>query len=92
MTQKTVNKLLNICEPYGVEIDMYQDSWGDWSICFHAPPMHAWNSSTCSSSGWPSRSLKGIVGYLRRELAEGLYELDPNDEHDREVLLDTGQI
>ena len=92
---KTIDKLINICEPYGVTVEAFTMEFDGrdhgWYVCFHAPPMHAWVASTCSSSGWPSSSLKGIVGYLREELAQGFYELDPNDEHDKEVLLDTGQ-
>ncbi len=54
--------------------------------------MKAWVSSTCTTISYRSSSLKDLIPYLKEELSEGFYDLNPNDKCDMQVLLETGQI
>ena len=89
---KTTEKLEAICKTHGITFDADKDSCGDWNILFYAPDMKAWVSSTATTVSYRSSSLKDLIPYLKEELAEGFYTLDPNDESDMQILLETGQI
>lgn len=83
---KTLKKLEDICEPYGVEFDGYKDDWGNWNITFYAPPQMCWGSSTATVSCYHGGPLSGVIGFLKDELKDGFY---PADE---EALRVTGQL
>ena len=89
---KTAKKLEAICTTYGITFAADKDSCGDWNILFYAPDMKAWVSSTCTTISYRSSSLKDLIPYLKEELSEGFYDLNPNDKCDMQVLLETGQI
>ena len=82
---KTIAKLKTICAPHGVEIEATQDDWLDWRVVFDAPPKMAWNSSTCTVVVWDQATLRGVVGFIRHELASGF---SPASES---ALQETGQ-
>lgn len=82
---KTLEKLEAICEPHDVEFD-YDYSFGEWSITFHAPPKQCWGSSTCTVVCYNYDSLRGVIGWIRRELADGFFPADDD------VLRETGQL
>ena len=74
---KTINKLKEICKPYGVTIDVASDGrYDDWHILFDAPPEMCWCSTTATVVCWNDDNIRGIVKFIRQELAEGFYPAD----------------
>ena len=71
---KTLNKLKEICDPHGIEIDFDQDSFGYWQVLFHAPDGYLWNTTATVGNCFRNSTLKGVVGYIRGEIKEGLIE------------------
>jgi hypothetical protein len=78
---KTFNKLKEICDPHGIEIDFDQDSFGYWQVLFHAPDGYLWNTTATAGNCFRNSTLKGVVGYIRGEIKEGLIEGTPNEHH-----------
>ena len=73
--RKTLKKLENICKLHGVEFD-YDNSFGEWSITFDAPPKKCWGSSTCSVVCYNHDNLQGVIGWIRHELSAGFYDVE----------------
>ncbi len=88
----TLKKLETLCKPLGVEFDAQKNGFDGWHIIFNAMPFHVWNSSTATTSVFTGETLRGVIGFLRSEIACGFYKLDPSDPDDRQTLLVTGQI
>lgn len=82
--KKTLEKLETICAPHGVEVDARSSEYGDWNITFYAPPKMCWDVSQASVVVYHG-SLRGAVGYIKKELASGFYDAD------EATLLATGQ-
>ena len=84
---KTLDKLQEICEPHGITIDTYNGytdafnrtgNW--WSIIFDAPKGKGFVSSGCPCVGYGDKSILASVKYIKEEIAEGFFDLDPNED------------
>ena len=73
--KKTLEKLEKSCKPHGVEFD-YENSFGEWSITFYAPPKQCWGSSTCNVVCYNYDSLRGVISWIKYELSAGFYDLE----------------
>ena len=83
---KTLDKLKELCDPHGVTVDAHRDDWGDWDITFDAPPKMCFGSSTATVVVYRNDTLRGVISYIKSELAEGFYEAD------HQTLAETGQL
>ena len=83
---KTLDKLKELCDPHGVTIDAYRDDWGDWDITFDAPPKMCFGSSTATVVVYRNDTLRGVISYIKSELASGFYLAD------YQTLAETGQL
>ena len=82
---KTIEKLRAICAPHGVEVDAHRIDT-DWHIVFDAPPKMCWGASQATVVVYNWGTLRGVVGFIESELAEGFYPADD------EALRITGQL
>ena len=85
---KTLDKLKELCDPHGVTIDLADNrdvGWG-WDITFDAPPKMCWGSSTTTAICWRDDTLRGVISYIKSELASGFYDAEEWQ------LAETGQL
>jgi len=85
MDKKTLDKLEKICEPHGVEIDVYSEPHKKneifWSIHFFAPEGIHWNASGCNAVAFKNaNSFEGIIGFIKEEIKEGFYKAEEGEE------------
>jgi hypothetical protein len=85
MSEKTLKKLEEICNPHGVEFDA-DNSFGDWSIYFYAPPKKCWVSSTVASVFFEHENIRTAISFIRKELEEGFFDAS------EDTLRATGQL
>tara|TARA_B110000977_G_C10775926_1_gene376600 strand:- start:347 stop:622 length:276 start_codon:yes stop_codon:yes gene_type:complete len=85
---QTIDKLKEICEPHGVTMEVFNGctdlinrtgSW--WGITFFAPKGKGFMSSGLYCVGFGDKSIVAAVKYIKEEIAEGFFDLDPDDEY-----------
>ena len=84
---KTIDKLKEICDPYGVIIEAYNaytyplDRIGNyWNVTFYAPKGKGFMSSGLSCVGFGDKSIVSAVNYIKEEIAEGFFNLSSDDD------------